>query len=153
VRRGRKVMGLPFGGGRQAAERMRNMRTCLNRSATALIAIAILAGATPGQEKKPYPRSNPIVAAVKKALPSIVTIKISRTGNRDMVGTGVIIDERGYVVTNRHVVGASKSVNLTLADGTPLTAEVLAVEAAKDLAILHLDTTKKLVALSPAPVD
>jgi len=146
-------MGLPFGGGRQAAERMRNMGTYLSRITAALIAVVISADTTAGQEKKPYPRSNPIVEAVKKAGPSIVTIKISRTGNRDMVGTGVIIDERGYVVTNRHVVGASKSVNLTLADGTPLTAEVIAVEAEKDLAILHLDTKKKLVALSPAPVD
>src|SRR5262249_54078700 len=106
-------MGLPFGGGRQAAERMRNMRTCFSRITAARIAVSILAATSAGQKKKPYPRSNPIVEAVKKARPSIVTIKISRTGNHDMVGTGVIIDERGYVVTNRHVVGASKSVNLT----------------------------------------
>lgn len=129
------------------------MRNLWSRSALALLAVAVLVGNSTAQEKKPYPRSTPIVEAVKKARPSIVTIKIPRSNGRDMVGTGVIIDERGYVVTNRHVVGGSKSVNLTLSDGTPLTAEVIAVEAAKDLAILHLDTKKKLVALSPAPVD
>ena len=129
------------------------MRTWLTRSAAALVAALILVGHAAAQEKKPYPRSNPIVQAVKNARPSIVTIKIPRPGNRDTVATGVIVDERGYVVTNRHVVGAANSVNLTLADGTPLTAQVIAVEADKDLAILHLKTKKKLVALSPAPVD
>ncbi len=126
------------------------MRNWLSGSAAALLAVAILVGNTAGTEKTPYPRSNPIVEAVKKARHSIVTIKV-RSGNKDLVGTGVIIDERGYVVTNRHVVGAARTVNLSLADGTALSAEVIAVEAAKDLAILRLETKNKLMALSPAP--
>jgi serine protease Do len=120
----------------------------LVRSTAALVAVAIVVGTCAA-----YPRTTPVVEAVKKARPSIVTIKIPRAGGRDAVGTGVIIDERGYVVTNRHVVGGATSVNLTLADGTALSAEVIASETAKDLAILHIETKRKLTCLKPAPVS
>jgi len=58
------------------------MRNWLSGSAAALLAAAILVGNTAGTEQKPYPRSNPIVQAVKKARHSIVTIKV-RSGNKD----------------------------------------------------------------------
>jgi serine protease Do len=101
----------------------------------------------------PYSRRSPIVEAVQKTRQSIVTIRVPRARSRDMVGTGVIVDERGFVVTNRHVVGGANSVSLRLADGSELTGEVVVDETAQDLAVLRLKTSKKLPALALAPTS
>ncbi len=72
-----------------------------------------------------YSRRTPIVEAVHKTRASIVTVRIpkSRYRSRDTVGTGVIIDERGYIITNRHVVGKRDSVEVTLYGGKEHTAQ------------------------------
>ena len=122
--------------------------------AAALLAVVLLATPGAATEKSPYPRQNPITDAVKKTKDSVVTIKVPRpNGSKDTVGTGVIIDERGFIVTNRHVVGASRQVRVRLNDGTELAADVLWGETAYDLAILRIQTSKKLKALKPAPVS
>jgi serine protease Do len=130
------------------------MRNIYARCTAAVLAVVVLAGSGEGAEKKaPYPRTSPIVEAVKKTKNSIVSIRIPRSSGRDMVGTGVVVDESGVVVTNRHVVGGSRTVNVVLADGSPATAQVLAAEAAWDLAILRLKTTRPVPALSLGPVE
>jgi serine protease Do len=100
-----------------------------------------------------FSRRNPVVLAVQKTRGSIVSIRVPRAGTRDMVGTGVIVDERGFVVTNRHVVGKARSMKVQLWDGTTLEAEVHAAETALDLAILKISSSKKLPALHLGPVS
>jgi serine protease Do len=104
-----------------------------------------------------YSRRSPIVEAVQKTRAGIVTIKVARaraTGTRsDITGTGVIIDERGFVVTNRHVVGSSKAVSVRLADGTELDARVLLRDPSCDLAVLRVHAEGKLHALALAPAS
>ena len=74
-------------------------------------------------------RRNPIVEAVQKTKNSIVTVRVPRpNGARDMIGTGVIIDERGFIITNRHVVAGAKEVKIRLFDGTELNAEIQLAE-------------------------
>ncbi len=70
----------------------------------------------------------------------------------DTVGTGVIIDERGYIVTNRHVIGASHDIRIRLHNGTELAAELVWGEAAQDLAVLRIRPPGRLQALALAPV-
>lgn len=107
-----------------------------------------------GEKANTYSRSNPIVEAVKKTKTAVVAIRVPRpNGAKDMIGTGVIVDERGFIVTNRHVVGASKNVNVRLSDGTDLVAEVLVAEPRFDLAILRVRANKDLPALELAPID
>src|SRR5690348_14445370 len=55
-------------------------------------------------EHKPFSRITPVVAAVQKTQDSIVSVRVPRSGLKDMVGTGVIVDEGGLIITNRHVV-------------------------------------------------
>src|SRR5262249_33624295 len=58
-------------------------------------------------------------AVVKKVQPSVVQINVTSNGQRAL-GSGVIIDRRGYIVTNNHVVASASSIQVSLADGTVL---------------------------------
>ena len=60
------------------------------------------------------------------------------------LGSGFIIDPSGIVVTNNHVVNAGDVITVTLDDGTELPATVLGVDQATDLAVLKVQSTKKL---------
>jgi len=60
------------------------------------------------------------------------------------MGTGVVIDPRGYVITNYHVVEDVDQVQVTLANGSTTTADVVASEIKSDLALLKLNVTEPL---------
>lgn len=57
------------------------------------------------------------------------------------IGSGVIISEDGYVVTNNHVVSGADEVQVTLYDNSVHEAKVIGTDAATDLALLKLDGT------------
>src|SRR5947208_6015507 len=58
-----------------------------------------------------------VVKAVRKTRNSIVTMKVvKKTSRKETVGTGVIIDERGYIVTNKHVIANAVEVRVVLSD-------------------------------------
>ncbi len=59
-------------------------------------------------------------------------------------GSGVIIDERGYVLTNYHVVKDAFKVFISLADGTRFDGKVLGSDSENDLAIVKFDPPKAL---------
>lgn len=119
------------------------------------LAVAAILLAAPAFANEPsFARRNPVVNAVQKTKQAIVTIRVPRpNGAKDMIGTGVIIDERGLIVTNKHVVGVSKQVNVHLADNFQLTGEVLVAEASKDLAVVRIKTDRKLAFLPLAPTE
>jgi serine protease Do len=60
------------------------------------------------------------------------------------MGTGIVLDPRGYVVTNHHVVDEVQSLRVTLSDGTNLPAKVLAVDKEADLALVKIDIPRLL---------
>ena len=90
-------------------------------------------------------------AVVQKAMPSVVGITTVSTQNdffvgarqTSGVGTGVIVDERGYILTNSHVVddGAATSVTVLFYDGSKQEAKVLWNEKALDLAVIKVEKT------------
>ena len=65
-----------------------------------------------------------------------------RTFERDVkrrsLGSGFIVHAAGYIVTNAHVVDRADEVDVILADGSELEAEVLASDAEQDLAIIKI---------------
>ncbi len=73
--------------------------------------------------------------------PTIVRIDVSVQGGLAS-GSGTIIDNRGYIVTNAHVVAGARSIQVTLKDGTLLAATVIASDTNQDLAIIKLTTTR-----------
>jgi serine protease Do len=131
------------------------MRSRFYRAA-ALVAV-VLGGAGAGDRAEAAPsksRRNKVVEAVKKTRRGIVTVKVEKRGNwgrKEVVGTGVIVDERGYVVTNHHVVTSAEQITVHLHDGTAVRAKVHTDDPRHDLAILHLPGQGKLQALAFAP--
>ncbi len=57
-------------------------------------------------------------------------------------GSGFIIDEKGYVVTNHHVVNGAETVTVTLPDGMSYEADVVGVDERTDLALVHIDADR-----------
>jgi serine protease Do len=122
---------------------------------SAVLALLVCVSAGAGTEKSAaFPRRNPITEAVAKTKPAVVTVRVPRpSGGKDYVGTGVIVDERGYILTNRHVVGAARKVKIDLHDNTTVSGDVVFAEAAYDLAVVRIHTDKALTALALAPTD
>jgi serine protease Do len=120
---------------------------------TSLPAVALIAGLCAGLADGQYARKNAIVEAVSKTKDAIVSLKVTRDAGfakREIVGTGVMIDERGYLVTNYHVIDGAVRIQATLADKTRLTASVHATSTRNDLAILKLPVKGKVKALPVA---
>ena len=130
-------------------------------SAIALLAIALLAST--GWALRSAPRKltqEDINAAVLKTLettnlpsaaakayeaiaPSVVRVmsyEKSDNGREDLergVGTGVVIVDKGIILTNLHVVRGAEVIKVTFADGLESTASVKSVQAEDDLAVLQ----------------
>ena len=95
------------------------------------------------------------VQAAKKVSPAVVGIT-TKVYNRDMfnrkvlvgegVGSGVIFDKNGYIVTNNHVVGDSKTVIVSLADGQSTEGTVVGSDARTDLAVVKINVSNLTVA-------
>ena len=116
-----------------------------------VVAVVSLCGGAGTEAKGQYSRRTPIVEAVQKTRASIVSVKAEKKGSwgrKETGGTGVIVDERGFVVTNSHVVASADRVTVHLADGSELAATIVTEDAHHDLAVLRLSTTRKLQALA-----
>lgn len=60
------------------------------------------------------------------------------------VGTGFIVDAKGTVVTNYHVVAKADSITVTMSDGTKLPAKMMGGDEKTDLAVLKVESDKAL---------
>jgi serine protease Do len=112
------------------------------------------AAPTVSAAEKEFNRETPLVLAIRKVKPSIISIKVERQGNwgkKEGIGTGVIFDERGYAVTNRHVIGGAVRVHVALADKSECLAQVMVEDIDNDIAILKLPAGKKYQALVFGP--
>jgi serine protease Do len=127
----------------------------LQRAGVALLVAGThLGDAAPQPVQAEYPRRSPVVEAVRKTRDAIVTIKISASdaeGGEDVFGTGVVIDERGLVLTNRHVVSTGRRSSVRLSDGIWCPARVHVELAECDLAVLKLEVRRTFQALAFAP--
>ncbi|MDG1732062.1 MAG: trypsin-like peptidase domain-containing protein [Thalassotalea sp.] len=97
--------------------------------------------------------------AVVKAAPSVVNIYSesiennpryrSRPIQRVKLGSGVIMDARGYILTNNHVVQNADLITVILQDSTELTAELIGSDEFTDLAVLKVHAAN----LPVIPID
>jgi serine protease Do len=115
---------------------------------------------SPAAQAKLDARKNLVVLAVERVRGAVVNIHSERTVNGppsaevfangaslnrvNGMGTGIIIDPRGYIVTNQHVVEDVSTIRVRLTDGTTLGATLVGRSAGNDLAILKIDARRPL---------
>src|SRR5215471_11425679 len=112
------------------------------------------------REITPGKRRDQVVDVYDRLKPAVVNIHSERTVtapaedpfNRQPVqpqrvngmGTGIVLDPRGYVLTNFHVVDDVNSLRVRLYDGTGYSARVLVLDKEADLALIKIDPAKPL---------
>src|SRR5262249_35549296 len=109
--------------------------------------------------------SGSVEALVRRVSPSVVQVIVTAyttvddgsngqvdlvMGKQHMVGSGVVIDENGYIITNAHVVKDARRVQVVPPDsrGRPVDASLIGVAEEIDLALLKVD----LKGLRPLPL-
>ncbi|HWY34565.1 MAG TPA: trypsin-like peptidase domain-containing protein, partial [Nitrosopumilaceae archaeon] len=88
-----------------------------------------------------------LINAVEKISKSVVNIasvrmiqdQIFRVFPVEGVGSGVIIDKRGYILTNNHVIEESERLRITLSDGRIFNGKVVGADEATDLAVVKIE--------------
>lgn len=116
---------------------------------------------TPAVARGTELRQTPIVRAEQRVQPSVVSISGEKTvagtatqaASADSarrvngMGTGVIIDPRGYILTNFHVVDGVQEIQVTLDDEKRYTGRLVARDLETDLAIVKINTSQQLTVI------
>jgi len=92
----------------------------------------------------------------KKVGPAVVAITSTLQGSTDFfgnqgsaqgVGTGMIIDQNGYILTNYHVVEGAKQIKVTLSNGKQVNAKVVNYDSSYDVAVVKITDTVQVPAV------
>ena len=144
--------------------------TQVSRAATHLVLLSVFTGVciwtVPTAAQSPQgriseARETPTVKAIRRASPAVVNIhgqKTVRSTAAGMagaqgpdsfrqvngMGTGVVIDPSGYVITNYHVVEDVNHIQVTLHSGETTTAELIASRVRNDLALIKIKSDEPL---------
>ncbi len=103
-------------------------------------------------------RNSPIVKAIQDTEPAVVNIHGHKTvpaqnasfgtppATRQVngMGTGIVIDPRGYILTNYHVVEGVRDIQVSLSDGKTTVARLVTNDPKTDLAIIKIDVKDPL---------
>ncbi len=106
------------------------------------------------------PHTEGFRAAVQKALPSVVNIYTAKAVRRQVtdprfpffyreqdetatsLGSGVVISDAGYVLTNNHVIESADEIAVVLGDGRIAQAKVVGTDPETDLAVLRISADR-----------
>jgi putative serine protease PepD len=80
----------------------------------------------------------PVAAVAKALLPTVVQLEVD-TQQGDGLGSGVIYDKNGYILTAAHVIDGADQVTVRLSDGTRLRGEVLGTDTGNDVGVVKVD--------------
>ncbi|MFW9811652.1 MAG: S1C family serine protease [Candidatus Thorarchaeota archaeon] len=88
-----------------------------------------------------------IIEVVEEVVPSVVSVSTTRLARTQLSrvvpvqgqGSGVILSDTGFIVTNAHVIEGARDVDVTLYDGRTFKAVVVGESKVRDLAILKID--------------
>jgi S1-C subfamily serine protease len=80
-----------------------------------------------------------VQAVVARSSPAVVKVTSGEEGAGGRLGSGFLVDRRGRILTNAHVLGDEDRATVTFDDGTESPAEVLGVDESTDLAVLRAE--------------
>lgn len=132
----------------------------------ALIPLAVTASLR-GDEAGRFPRETPVVRVYRAAHEAVVNISGEQTVSQRMwpqfqrpgmpdfwgprferqvpvLGSGFVVHEDGFIVTNAHVVEAVNRIKVVFSDGREFQARPISADTSKDLAVLAIQTDHKL---------
>lgn len=91
-----------------------------------------------------------LVDRVRASVVSVNTVVNNRAGNPqgEGLGTGVVVDRQGHILTNHHVVEGASTVTVKFADGTVLGGKVIGSDPGNDLAVVKVSAPAE--AFTPA---
>jgi S1-C subfamily serine protease len=149
------------------------------RGLAALLVTAMVWAAATARADDPFLRRTATVRAVEKVGPAVVNITTERVVRRrspfsgfggdplfdqffrdffsprtrnqtvQSLGSGVVIDPEGRVITNEHVVARASRIRVSLADGREFEATLVGADPNNDLAVLQIDTEEELPWVAP----
>lgn len=90
-----------------------------------------------------------VQSVVAESAPAVVLVTAQSDGPEGSLGSGFLVDRRGRVLTNAHVVDGDTKVTVTFDDGTESPAEVLGKDQSTDLAVLSVERVPAGVAPLP----
>jgi len=113
----------------------------------------------PGTDGSLQSFNNAFVQIAENVTPSVVTINSEQVVDlpdrfqqffgfqeegdmtRPVLGSGVVVREDGYILTNNHVVARGQNITVTMADGTQYDAEEVVTDEITDLAVIRIDAS------------
>ena len=132
-----------------AGARSEVYRSCVRRAVAVLLAVLSPAA---GSRAESDPRRTPVVEVVERVAPAVVNVAAEamvrevdpffggifggRRRRTQSLGSGLIVDAGGLLVTNAHVIEGASRIVVTTLDGRELEAEVLGSDRDSDLAVL-----------------
>ncbi len=99
-----------------------------------------------GQQVTIESESSTVIAAVSAVSPAVVQIVANDGAGTTLVGSGIIYDVRGWILTNKHVVTGAKTITIRLADDRRVAGTTYGLDTLTDLAIVKVDGTFDLAA-------
>jgi serine protease Do len=110
-----------------------------------LLAVPLAAAAQPCTE--------PLTQLFERVSPAVVSIQATKINKikpqrrfETIVGSGVIIERDGQILTNAHVVDGAASLTITLDNGNKVTGKVLGLDTVLDLALIRVESSGSLPA-------
>ncbi|MHC4203747.1 MAG: trypsin-like peptidase domain-containing protein [Planctomycetota bacterium] len=135
--------------------------------AVAVILIPGFSGMVSASEESTFDRRTPVVKVYQNTHKAVVNIAGERLVSSSawpgydwpdvfdfwgpryqrqvaVLGSGMVVHEDGYVITNAHVIKGSEKIKVVFSDGSEYQAQIISGDESKDLAVLKIPVNKKL---------
>ncbi len=144
------------------------LKNLLRSAVIGLVTAIIIVAAVPSLRNNLIPKNTPkpvditslqisFNGAVGKAAPAVVNIysrKYTETDHNKLstqgLGSGVIVSEKGYIITNYHVIAQADQIIVALQDGRVAAAQLVGKDRRTDIAVLRVEGTNlPVIPLNP----
>jgi serine protease Do len=104
------------------------------------------------EESRPGDEPSDVELAVEQVRPAVVflAVQVQASGpfgtpeEQEGVGSGVIIDQDGHILTNNHVIAGATTIDVVLPDGRTFEGQVMGRSPQRDLALIEIQTDEEL---------